>query len=166
MRRTWSHTLGRRYGITDLSNVLCDPWSVHASPVAARIIQCFMYTRLRPEGNQYAHPLDMTPIVDMDKGKVVRIDLPYKEAPVEWNKKVKITPYLPFSTALQYYSTHSCQLSQPLPCSPHRSSSSWAGLAHRRTTTTLTCKPSSPPTLPSPSTSPSLRAPPSLWRAT
>ncbi len=78
-----------RFGVTDLSNVLCDPWSVHASPVAARIIQCFMYLRLRPEGNQYSHPIDMTPIVDMSKGKVIRIDLPYKEAPVEWNKEVR-----------------------------------------------------------------------------
>lgn len=33
----------------------------------------------------YAHPLDMTPLVDMSKGKVVRIDLPYKEA-IPWNR--------------------------------------------------------------------------------
>ncbi|MEW5316500.1 MAG: hypothetical protein WDW38_007870 [Sanguina aurantia] len=76
---------GERYGISDMSLVACDPWSVHACPIDARIIQCFMYMRSSPNDNMYAHPLDMTPLVDMSKGKVVRIDLPYKEA-IPWNR--------------------------------------------------------------------------------
>lgn len=34
-----------RYGVTDLDLVCCDPWSIHASPVDERAIQCFMYLK-------------------------------------------------------------------------------------------------------------------------
>lgn len=85
--------LRERYGVTDLSLVCCDPWSVHASPLpSSRIIQCFTYLKLSPQGNQYAHPVDMVPIVDMTAGKVVRIDLPLQPSPgeaasaVPWNR--------------------------------------------------------------------------------
>lgn len=44
-----------------------------------------------PEDNAYAHPLDMTPVVGLDSGRVLRIDLPYKcgpgGGPIEWNKE-------------------------------------------------------------------------------
>lgn len=39
--------LQERYGVTDLDLVCCDPWSVHASPVACRAIQCFMYLKIK-----------------------------------------------------------------------------------------------------------------------
>ncbi|KXZ45138.1 hypothetical protein GPECTOR_58g587 [Gonium pectorale] len=78
--------LRERYGVADLDLVCCDPWSIHASPVDERAIQCFMYLKTCPEDNAYAHPLDMTPIVSMDSRTVIRIDLPYKGPEVEWNK--------------------------------------------------------------------------------
>ncbi len=107
------------YGITDLDQVACDPWSVHADPVggSARCIQAFLYARTRyahgwfgcgrpaaflrclgfpvpiasgsrrtgarcrcrarsPDDNAYAHPLDLVPMVDLNTGKIVRIDRP------------------------------------------------------------------------------------------
>lgn len=39
--------LKERYGLTDMSLVICDPWSVHASPVKGRCIQLFMYRKSR-----------------------------------------------------------------------------------------------------------------------
>ncbi|PNH10594.1 Copper amine oxidase 1, partial [Tetrabaena socialis] len=37
--------LKERYGVTDLDLVCCDPWSIHASPVDVRAIQCFLYLK-------------------------------------------------------------------------------------------------------------------------
>ncbi|EFJ39825.1 copper amine oxidase [Volvox carteri f. nagariensis] len=79
--------LRERYGVMDLELVCCDPWSIHASPLEERAIQCFMYLKTCPEDNAYAHPLDFVPIVSMDSRTVVRIDLPYKGPTVEWNKE-------------------------------------------------------------------------------
>ncbi|KAG1669432.1 hypothetical protein FOA52_004065 [Chlamydomonas sp. UWO 241] len=76
-----------KYGVTDMSLVFCDPWSINDSPIAERAIQCFMYLKVRPEGNQYAHPIDMVPLLDMDAKKVVRIDTPHGQADkVSWNQ--------------------------------------------------------------------------------
>lgn len=120
-------------GITDLSLVVGDPWSVHDAPCEGRLIQLFMYTKSRcacsnrpasvrtsvvctgrqlcarsvralacalsmrlrmhihtislshshalrrhyarsPDDNQYAHPLDLLPLVDLHTKRVVRID--------------------------------------------------------------------------------------------
>lgn len=79
--------LKERYGIEDMALVCCDPWSIHASPVSERAIQTFLYMRTCMEDNAYAHPLDMTPIVDMSSKRVIRIDLPLKGPTIEWNKE-------------------------------------------------------------------------------
>ena len=66
----------RERGLTDLSLVVCDPWSVHMAPTdlaAGKLIQLFMYFRTEPNDNHYAHPLDFTPIVDLYQKKVGRL---------------------------------------------------------------------------------------------
>ncbi|GAX83474.1 hypothetical protein CEUSTIGMA_g10899.t1 [Chlamydomonas eustigma] len=76
--------LQERYGITDMSLVVFDPWSIHASPLQQRCIQLFTYMRSSLNDNAYSHPLDIVPIVDMDTKKVVRIDKYDQVQP--WNK--------------------------------------------------------------------------------
>ncbi|GHJ87119.1 hypothetical protein NliqN6_3521 [Naganishia liquefaciens] len=49
-----------------------------------RLQQCFLFTRLRPEDNLYAHPLDFIPVIDSYTGEVLTIDYPHvnaKDAP-------------------------------------------------------------------------------------
>lgn len=74
-----------KYGITDLSMVVCDPWSVHLPPPhlkSRRLIQTFMYLRMGHEmDNAYAHPIDFLPVVDLNEKKVVHIDRPYGDSP-------------------------------------------------------------------------------------
>ncbi len=80
-----------RYGIKDVEKELvCDPWSVHLADEEdesltfdedgkpRRLIQTFLYQRMLNlgtlEDNHYAHPIDIVPVVDLNTGKVVRID--------------------------------------------------------------------------------------------
>lgn len=81
-----------RYGIKDIQKELvCDPWSVHLADekdkslttdedtgLPRRLIQTFLYQRMLNidtlEDNHYAHPIDIVPVVDLNTGKVVRID--------------------------------------------------------------------------------------------
>lgn len=73
-----------KYGISDLSMVVCDPWSVHGPPIPGRLIQCFMYQRIGYDmDNAYAHPLSCVPMVDLLLQKVVRIDDTYSGIPPE-----------------------------------------------------------------------------------
>ena len=83
--------LKERYGIDDITHsVAGDPWSVHLAnandealagpdPVTGkprRLVQTFLY--YRPSGtladNQYAHPIDIVPVVDLNSKTVVHID--------------------------------------------------------------------------------------------
>jgi hypothetical protein len=62
-----------RYGITDLSLVAADPWSVHIAAsdfppldwrsdgIPARLVQTFLYLRDDPDDNHYAHPVSHIP---------------------------------------------------------------------------------------------------------
>lgn len=79
-----------RYGITDMSKVACDPWSVHLANetdremtfwredgVPGRLVQTFLYLRMYGEGmedNVYSHPIDIVPVVDLNARKVVTIN--------------------------------------------------------------------------------------------
>eukprot|EP00282_Hemiselmis_andersenii_P036548 CAMPEP_0169427548 /NCGR_PEP_ID=MMETSP1042-20121227/835_1 /TAXON_ID=464988 /ORGANISM="Hemiselmis andersenii, Strain CCMP1180" /LENGTH=660 /DNA_ID=CAMNT_0009537625 /DNA_START=22 /DNA_END=2005 /DNA_ORIENTATION=- len=81
--------LSDRYGISDMSQVACDPWSVHLADDSdrsyakwkegapqGRLIQTFLYWR-KDGGmacNHYAHPIDLLPVVDLNAEKVIRID--------------------------------------------------------------------------------------------
>lgn len=99
--------LKSRYGIEDLSNLVCDPWSVHVAtpdfaplkwrereeaaadtkadtdageiaPVATaapRLVQTFLYWRDDPEDNQYAKPIDLLPVVDLNAEKVIDVSM-------------------------------------------------------------------------------------------
>lgn len=90
------------YGVTDMDLVACDPWSVHTNPVGgpSRCIQAFLYMRTSAPDNQYAHPLDMVALVDLNTRKIVRIDHPLRDAKtgttgdlvapdgtIKWNKE-------------------------------------------------------------------------------
>lgn len=81
-----------RYGIEDVEKELvCDPWSVHLADAEdksltldeetgrpRRLIQTFLYQRMLNvdtlEDNHYAHPIDIVPVVDLNTGKVIKID--------------------------------------------------------------------------------------------
>jgi primary-amine oxidase len=85
-----ANALRERYGITDLSRVACDPWSVHLPSesdremtslrddgVPGRLVQTFLYHRQYGEGfedNHYAHPIDIVPVVDLHARKIVTIN--------------------------------------------------------------------------------------------
>lgn len=109
--------LQERYGITDMSRVACDPWSVHiASPEDEelrltpdgkhrRLVQTFLYYRQDGEGledNHYAHPIDILPIVDLNSNSLVTIqgmDRPAPSLPtdsVQYHRNLlKTNTYLP-----------------------------------------------------------------------
>ena len=80
--------LVERYGVdpADFAECLvCDPWSVHVAtpdfePLrwrddggAARLIQCFLYWRNSEADNQYAKPIDLLPVVDLNARKVIHV---------------------------------------------------------------------------------------------
>lgn len=86
-----------RYGITNIQDfVAADPWSVNLAnaddemlatdPTTGeprRLVQTFLY--YRPSGNmadnQYAHPIDIVPVVDLNSKSLVRIDGLSRPAP-------------------------------------------------------------------------------------
>lgn len=41
-----------------------------------RLQQCFVFFRLRPDDNLYAHPCDFVPVIDSHTGEVLSIDYP------------------------------------------------------------------------------------------
>ena len=89
--------LSDRYGITDISRVACDPWSINiasdaevaltnyrADGVPARLVQTFLYYRAYGEGmedNHYAHPIDIVPVVDLNSGHIVTVSGVEREPP-------------------------------------------------------------------------------------
>ncbi|WVF71054.1 hypothetical protein IAT40_005851 [Kwoniella sp. CBS 6097] len=42
-----------------------------------RLQQCFIFARLRPNDNLYAHPCDFIPVIDSHTGEVITIDYPH-----------------------------------------------------------------------------------------
>ena len=82
-----------RFGFTDVDKLICDPWSVHmasdshpaleaAGSAHPRLVQTFLYARNgSDDDNQYAHPIDILPTVDLNSGKVVHIFIPEGDAP-------------------------------------------------------------------------------------
>lgn len=87
----------RGLGITDMSKVYCDGWTIGYDErwgKSKRLQQGLMYYRPTPTSNQYAHPLDFCPIIDMAAGKVIHIDFrtPQKGSKYE-RAPVPMTPY-------------------------------------------------------------------------
>ncbi|PNH03386.1 Primary amine oxidase, partial [Tetrabaena socialis] len=79
--------MAERYGITDIKNqLICDTWACHNAPEHLnhrRLMQGFLYLKLAGQSdNEYAHPIDMVPIVDLNLGKVLHIDMYDLPAPV------------------------------------------------------------------------------------
>jgi primary-amine oxidase len=76
--------LKERYGVEDLSLVVFDPWTLHGTPdhlKGRRLMQGFLYMRHGHEAdNEYAHPLDLVPLVDLNEEKVVHVDMYDKPA--------------------------------------------------------------------------------------
>ena len=68
-----------RYAIDDLSLVVFDPWTMHGTPdhlKGRRLMQGFLYVRSGdPRDNEYAHPLDLVPLVDLNEERVVHVDM-------------------------------------------------------------------------------------------
>jgi primary-amine oxidase len=111
--------LKERYGITDMSKICADPWSINIgdesdrkmtvsdnpSDPPRRLVQCFLYLRTHGEGledNHYAHPIDLVPVVDLNTETVVKIDGLERPAPkipdlsVNYHRNlVKTNDYLP-----------------------------------------------------------------------
>jgi primary-amine oxidase len=79
------HALLLARGI-DPAQLFMDPWTVHAAPAAwratrpRRLIQVFCYLRLVPDDNEYAHPLDILPLVDLLSERVISVEK-YEHAP-------------------------------------------------------------------------------------
>lgn len=69
-------------GIDDMSKVYCDAWTIGFDErwgTKHRLQQALMYYRVSEHDNQYAHPLDFTPIVDTQEEKVIEIDIKLKK---------------------------------------------------------------------------------------
>ena len=83
--------VAERYGITDMTRLACDPWSINLASeaelelvkdaekggVPARLVQTFLYHRAYGddfEDNHYAHPIDIVPVVDLISREVVAIN--------------------------------------------------------------------------------------------
>ncbi|KAF7731274.1 hypothetical protein EC973_000690 [Apophysomyces ossiformis] len=68
----------RELGITDMSQVFADPWAIarHVQYRGRdkRLMQALMYMRTCEDDNQYAHPLDFVPIIDLGLMKVIEIE--------------------------------------------------------------------------------------------
>jgi len=72
-----------RYGVSDPDLIVFDPWSLHGTPEGyegRRLMQGFLYMRSTREDNEYAHPLDLVPLVDLNLGKVIHVDMYDKPA--------------------------------------------------------------------------------------
>lgn len=72
--------VAERYGVTDVDTQLSvDTWACHDAPDhlnARRLMQGFLYVKVGgAKDNEYAHPIDLVPIVDLNKGQVVHIDM-------------------------------------------------------------------------------------------
>ncbi|KAG0175739.1 hypothetical protein DFQ28_003217 [Apophysomyces sp. BC1034] len=72
------HAECRELGITDMSQVFADPWAiarhVQYRGRGKRLMQALMYMRTCEDDNQYAHPLDFVPIIDLGQMKVIDIE--------------------------------------------------------------------------------------------
>eukprot|EP00386_Alphamonas_edax_P011931 GDKI01037483.1.p1 GENE.GDKI01037483.1~~GDKI01037483.1.p1 ORF type:complete len:685 (-),score=249.03 GDKI01037483.1:774-2828(-) len=91
-----------RYGVTDMKQVVCDPWMPNTlgDPMfmGKRYMFCLMF--LRPDGdsatNHYAHPIDVVPIVDVYARKIIKVEtqknLPKTNmAPLNFHRSKQLT---------------------------------------------------------------------------
>ncbi|CAH6718457.1 putative peroxisomal primary amine oxidase [[Candida] jaroonii] len=79
----------------DMKNIYCDAWTIGYDErwgASMRLQQALMYWRSDEDDSHYSHPLDFCPIVDMNAGKVVFIDIPNRRRKVSKHKHANFTP--------------------------------------------------------------------------
>ncbi|WVQ68310.1 uncharacterized protein L199_006517 [Kwoniella botswanensis] len=61
------------------SDIAVDGWCIGLDErfPGRRLQQCFIFARLRPNDNLYAHPCDFIPVIDSHTGEVLTIDYPH-----------------------------------------------------------------------------------------
>ena len=72
-------------GITDMSQVYCDPWTIGYDArfgSGIRLQQALMYYRPNVDDSQYTYPLDFCPIFNADTHEIIHIDVPEQRRPV------------------------------------------------------------------------------------
>ncbi|KFY00281.1 hypothetical protein O988_03395, partial [Pseudogymnoascus sp. VKM F-3808] len=68
----------REIGITDMSNIYVDAWSIGHEErwgFSTRLQQGLAYYRSSEHDNQYAHPLDFSVVVDTEKKEILSVDI-------------------------------------------------------------------------------------------
>lgn len=79
----------------DMKNVYCDAWTIGYDErwgASRRLQQALMYWRSDEDDSHYSHPLDFCPIVDMNEGKVIYIDIPNRRRKVSKHKHSNFHP--------------------------------------------------------------------------
>lgn len=79
----------------ELDNVCCDAWAVGYDErwgTERRLQQALMYWKSDEDDSHYSHPLDFCPIVDIDEGKVIYIDIPNRRRKVSKHKHSSFHP--------------------------------------------------------------------------
>lgn len=80
---------------SDMKNIYCDAWTIGYDErwgASRRLQQALMYWRSDEDDSNYSHPLDFCPIVDMNAGKVIFIDIPTKRRKVSKHKHSNFHP--------------------------------------------------------------------------
>lgn len=79
----------------EMKNVYCDAWTIGYDErwgASRRLQQALMYWRSDEDDSHYSHPLDFCPIVDMNEGKVIYIDIPNRRRKVSKHKHSSFHP--------------------------------------------------------------------------
>jgi primary-amine oxidase len=80
---------------SEMKNVFCDAWAIGYDErwgASRRLQQAIMYWRSEEDDSQYSHPLDFCPIIDMNEGKVIFIDIPNRRRKVSKAKHSNFHP--------------------------------------------------------------------------
>ncbi|RCK55453.1 Peroxisomal primary amine oxidase [Candida viswanathii] len=78
-----------------MHQIYCDAWTIGYDErwgASRRLQQALMYWRSDEDDSHYSHPLDFCPIVDMNAGKVIFIDIPARRRPLSKNKHSSYHP--------------------------------------------------------------------------
>ncbi|EGV66032.1 peroxisomal copper amine oxidase [Yamadazyma tenuis] len=80
---------------SEMKNIYCDSWTIGYDErwgASRRLQQALIYWRSHEDDSHYSHPLDFCPIVDMNAGKVIFIDIPTKRRKVSKHKHTGFHP--------------------------------------------------------------------------